>query len=160
MIKARIHIVRALCLVVAGFAMLFSGCTRNNGDIGLWFGTWHMLSVTADGETETGYDKDIFWSFQNDILLLTRIQTGNDGIHRVERRYGTWREDGDMLFINFSYSDDHDHPDYTYRPFEELHMPHDSEVPLTIEKKSGTNIILRYNSPDGVKYTYTLKKQS
>ena len=103
MIKARIHIVRALCLVVAGFAMLFSGCTRNNGDIGLWFGTWHMLSVTADGETETGYDKDIFWSFQNDILLLTRIQTGNDGIHCVERRYGTWREDGDMLFINFVY---------------------------------------------------------
>ncbi len=160
MIKVRKYVARALCLALMAGGMFLTGCTRNNGDIGEWFGTWHMVSVTADGDLDGGYKKDIFWSFQNNILMLTRIQTENNGMHRAERRYGTWCEEENLLFVNFSYSDNESNPDYTYRPFEELHMPFDSEFPLTIDRKSGKTIALTYNDPDGVKYTYTLKKQS
>lgn len=152
---------RILFPALMSFAILpYTGCTRNNGDIGMWFSTWHMISVAADGDADTAYKKDIFWSFQNDILQLMRIQTGNDGMHRVERRYGTWHEGKCSIIVNFSYSDDNSDVDYTYRPFEELHLPYGSEAVLRIKKNTGKYVILLYNAPDGVEYTYTLKKQN
>ena len=37
-------------LIIPLLAMLvFSACTRNHGDIGIWFGTWHVEQITAGG---------------------------------------------------------------------------------------------------------------
>lgn len=151
----------AIMAVVAMVGILSGGCTRNNGDIGPWFGSWHLMSVKADGVVEAGYTGDIFWAFQNNVVMLTRIHTGNDGMHSTgeSREHGTWSEDDGVLWLNFTYNDDRDTEGYQYRPFPELHLPYGEISPLVIVKAPGREMVLNYTSSDGVVYTYTLKKQ-
>lgn len=139
----------------------FTGCTRNNGDIGPWFGTWHLMSIEAYGVPEDGYDGDIFWAFQNDVIAMTRVNTADNGMHSTgkSRVHGTWREDDGALFLNFTYNDDADTEGYQYRPFEELHLPYMEVSRLVIVKSPGREMILNYTAADGTVYTYTLKKQ-
>lgn len=153
----------SVCLL-AFMAVVLPGCTRNNGDIGNWFGTWQMTEVAADGEPQHSYERNIFWKFQNDIIVLVKVQT-SEGEHSRDDRWGTWEETGDRLLLDFTYSDD----EYSeedggkgygrYAPFPELHIPYGEVSTLIIESRSGNRMKLRYVASDNVEYTYTLKKQ-
>ena len=116
-----------LACFAAVVAALLSGCTRNNGDIGDWFGTWQMTELAVDGEPLPSYQDDIFWKFQNNVIELIKVQTGL-GEHGYDGRWGTWEEDGDRLLLRFDYADDK-YPEETgaagkgiYAPFPELHI--------------------------------------
>ena len=52
--------------VLACLAM--TGCTHNDGDIGEWFGEWHLQSIEIDGAADADYDGDVLWKFQNNIV--------------------------------------------------------------------------------------------
>ena len=54
---------RFWCLVLAVYVMS-AGCTRNNGDIGDWFGTWQMTEISVNGVAVGNYEKNIFWQFR------------------------------------------------------------------------------------------------
>ena len=70
-------IVLTVCLL-PGF--LQQGCTRNNGDIGNWFGRWQITEILADGTPESGYRGEFFLDFQNDIIR--GIQLAPNGYNR------------------------------------------------------------------------------
>jgi lipoprotein len=145
--------------VMTALCALLCGCTRNNGDIGPWFGTWHLTSVEINGEDETGYMGNIFWAFQNNIIQLTLVPVDEEGNHEQIRRFGTWAEENGTLLVCFEYNDDTDPAGWEYRPFEELHIPYKGVTSLAVIKKPGSETVLRYTADDGAVYTYKLKKQ-
>ena len=53
-----------LYIVLLIAVLLTASCTRNHGDIGIWFGTWHVEQITADG-TRVNVEGDYFFQFQN-----------------------------------------------------------------------------------------------
>ncbi len=153
----RVGVVAALA-----FACLLAGCTRNNGDIGDWFGTWQMTEVTANGTADKDYEKNVFWKFQNNVIALLRVNTGA-GDHSRSQVWGTWEDADGYLYLDFTYSGDStpDDPNGTYQyiPLEETHLPYGEVSALKIESREGDEMRLKYQAADGVVYMYTLNKQ-
>ena len=154
---------RFWCLVLAVYVMS-AGCTRNNGDIGDWFGTWQMTEISVNGVAVGNYEKNIFWQFQNDIINLKKVETG-EGEHSRDDRWGTWEESGNLLLLNFTYSDDKnpvksgESGNGAYAPLREQGIPYGEVSTLTIENRSGSRMVLKYMTADNEAYTYVLKKQ-
>ena len=75
MLKQTIYIIRKLAVVLVSVMVMtgISSCTRNNGDIGPWFGTWKLTEITVDGTSDAGYEGNIFWKFQNDVFEMVRV---------------------------------------------------------------------------------------
>ncbi len=146
-------------------AMLFQGCTRNNGDIGPWFGMWQLMTVETDGVPDAGYESNIFWNFQNDVFSMNWRGTGAVELPRVQV-WGTWKEAGDDLILDFSHSDDRyplfgEHSGVNiYAPYIQTHLPYGEASALRIVKMKGSDLILTYEPDEaGVVYTYILKKR-
>ena len=143
---------------------LLPSCTRNNGDIGEWFGTWQMTGISADGVPDDTYERNIFWKFQNDVICLVRVDT-SPGANARDDVWGTWEDDGDKLLLDFSYSDDQNPVEYgenhqgIYAPYPELHLPYGEVSTLTITERTSGKMTLLYTAQDGVTYAYTIKKQ-
>jgi len=144
--------------------IIVCGCTRNNGDIGEWFGTWQITEITADGNACEGYERNIFLKFQNTIVCMVRVNTSVGANHRDEA-WGTWGESDGFLSLDFTYSDDKypiesgEKHQGIYAPFEETHIPYGEVSSLAIEHQSGGHMTLRYDASGGISYAYTLKKQ-
>jgi len=71
-----------------------AGCTQNNGDIGEWFGEWHLRSIEINGTDDASYTGDVLWKFQNNIVEMVVV---NDTGHSHTEHYGTWSADGSVL---------------------------------------------------------------
>lgn len=154
------HRVASLAVIV--LTGVLAGCTRNNGDIGDWFGTWQMTEVAADGVADEGYAANVFWKFQNNVISLVRVNTGT-GEHSRSQVWGTWKDEDDYLFLDFTYSEDATPGDPNgtnqYIPLAETHLPYGEVSALRIESRKGGEVRLKYQAADGVAYMYTLNKQ-
>jgi hypothetical protein len=76
--------------------LAFASCTRNHGDIGIWFGTWQVERINADG-TPVAVEGDYFFQFQNKVFRVSMV-----GDHeQLVESYGTWDENGDKMIISF-----------------------------------------------------------
>lgn len=124
------------------------GCTRNNGDIGDWFGTWRLETITVDGKPDPGYTDYMIWKFQSDLLML---MIPDDATHSHTDAIGRWSQQGDRLMLDFEYYLGNMGPLNTV-----LHLP--QTAALDILRLSGSRIELRYTAPDGTQYYYSLKK--
>lgn len=151
----------ALVLFIVGLC----GCTRNNGDIGPWFGTWKLTEITIDGTPEASYGGNVFWKFQNDVFVMLR-RNMNPNESSAENRYGTWSESNDYLFIDFTNYDDSNPPENgaagegIYAPFLETHFILGGVSQLKIVNQSGSEAYLMFTSPaDGKTYGYRIRKQ-
>ena len=88
---------------VALVALIPSGCTHNDGDIGPLFGNWRLVSVAGDTEghrVPDGYYVD--WGFQNTTIHMSMTMPG----HRVDNRYGNYRLEDNTLFLDFTDSEE------------------------------------------------------
>lgn len=45
MLRKAVSLIPSVCLLL----FVVSGCTRNNGDIGDWFGKWQVTEVKVNG---------------------------------------------------------------------------------------------------------------
>ena len=134
-----------------------TACTRNNGDIGPWFGAWTMTSIKAYGIPVTDYSTStITWKFQSTVINMIQINPHHEYINS----FGTWRQISDnQLELNFSHSD-LERPSGTdvYAPLPATHLPASVSL-LDIVSFSSKRIVLEYSSPaDGIVYTYTLDR--
>ncbi|MBQ2163347.1 MAG: hypothetical protein II445_02450, partial [Muribaculaceae bacterium] len=69
------HILMLLAIVA------MSGCTKNNGDIGYWFGLWHLDSIELNGEVDNNYNGCYYFKFQNKVFCLSWVdETTHDYI--------------------------------------------------------------------------------
>ena len=124
--------------------LVIGSCTRNHGDIGLWFGTWHVESISAGGMPIT-VEGDYFFQFQSKVFRVSQV-TGHE--NTVES-FGTWDENGDKMTIDFP------DPDvfYIVMPGLEAHNE------FTVTTTSSRNVTFTKTDNTGVIYTYYLKKQ-
>lgn len=70
---------------------IFCSCTKNNGDIGFWFGQWKVDSIHVGDTIDTTYAGNLFFSFQSDVIDVNRM----DAHHVDNHAYGRWTEDSD-----------------------------------------------------------------
>lgn len=145
-----------ISLLLAGIiiALLSSGCTRNNGDIGDLFGWWTLDSLRADGSEQALTADDVLiytFTFQASIV---QVQQTLD--HAEFHRYkGTWERRDNLLLLNFGHSDT---AGGWYTPPAELHLIR-GITPMTIVELTHSKMHLRYtNDDDGVTYDYYLSK--
>lgn len=157
--------IKRIGLALAVMVMMWCvSCTRNNGDIGNWFGTWQLMQISADGTPDTDYEKNIFWKFQNNIICMVRVVT-DYGDNTRYQRWGTWEESDGVLLLNFTYSDDSNSQEKgengsgIYVPYTETHLSYGEVSVLRIVREKGSELWLEYEGEDGVKYEYYLKKQ-
>jgi len=134
----------ALTAVVMMAAVVLTGCTHNDGDIGIWFGTWHVETITADGAA-VDVDGDYFFQFQSSVFRVSLVQEHEQSVES----YGTWSEGDGTMTISF--------PDasvyYLYVPGLE------TVNAMTVARQSSSRVTMTHTAGDGVKYVYELKKQ-
>ena len=126
--------------------ILACSCTRNNGDIGDWFGTWRVDELNIDGEPDPNYGPPyMIFKFQSSIVIIMWPEEANHGAPACT---GTWKQEGDKLLLRFDYDQ--------FAPTVATHLP---EVgTLDILKLSRSTIELEYHNPEGITYYYKLKK--
>lgn len=135
-----------------------TGCTRNNGDIGDWFGQWQQTEMLVDGAPNAEYHGQYFWMFQNDIICIMWLAPEGYA-HQCYTVYGTWSEQNGSLVLNFDHNEDGDKSSI-YIPFSGLHFPAGSPFSLEIVEAGSNKCNLRLVNPDdGSTYTYVLKKR-
>ena len=130
--------------------LVLGSCTRNHGDIGPWFGTWHVESITASGSiyqdiVPVEVEGDYFFQFQSKVFRVSQV-TDHE---RTVESFGTWDENGDKMTIDF--------PDesvfYIVMPGLEAHNN------FTVTTTSSRDVTFTKTDNTGVIYTYRLKKQ-
>lgn len=67
--------------------LVLGACTRNHGDIGIWFGTWHVEQITAAG-TPVNVEGDYFFQFQSHVFRVSQVY----GHEQTVESYGAWQE--------------------------------------------------------------------
>ena len=134
-----------LYLLSAVAVLLLTACTRNHGDIGIWFGTWHVESITIGG-APVSHEGDYFFQFQSHAF---RVSLVGDREQLVES-FGAWDEGEDgKLTVDF--------PDASVFYIE---MPglEDHNV-FTVEHISNGQIKLTKLLSEGQPLAYLLKRQ-
>ncbi len=139
---------KTLLYIIASLAMLLTlgACTRNHGDIGIWFGTWHVEQITAGG-TPVNVVGDYFFQFQSKVFRVSQVY----GHEQLVESFGSWdeSEDGDGMVVTF--------PDPTVYYIE---MPGlEAENLFTVTRTSSREITFAKTDKQGTLYTYHLKKQ-
>lgn len=142
------QIIKTPILFLASIFMLaITSCTHNNGDIGDWFGTWRLESITIDGEADQAYAPPyMIWKFQNSIIQFI---LPDDKAHDYPTTTGSWHEEANCLYLDFSWNLGGPLTDTSHLP---------ETCTLKILHLSGRSIELQYDSPDGQVYIYRLKK--
>lgn len=124
--------------------LLMASCTRNHGDIGIWFGTWHVEQITANGTPEN-VEGDYFFQFQSKVFRVSQVY----GHEQLVESFGTWDENGSTMTVDF--------PDptvyYIDMPGLEAHNA------FTVTTTSSRDVTFTKTATDGTTYTYHLKKQ-
>lgn len=135
-------IILALLLTVA------LGCTRNNGDIGPWFGTWRVTGISADGEPVRGYTGNVILKFQSHVME-SRAQYDH---HSYSSYWCTWHEEEGELLLEINPEEESE----GYVP--ELLIPWTPVNRLRILSLTGSGARLSRLSDEGTLFTYDLKK--
>ena len=124
--------------------LLLGSCTRNHGDIGIWFGIWHVESITAGG-SPVSVDGDYFFHFQNKVFKISQV-----GDHeQLVESYGTWDENDGKMTISF--------PDLTvyYIEVPGLEVHND----FTVTTTSSHEVTFTKTDATGTTFAYHLRKQ-
>ena len=139
------HIIFALLAIVA-----MTSCSHNDGDIGLWFGLWHLDSIEIDGEPDSIYDGKYYFLFQNKVFIIRWV---DEQRHEYIESYAQWQEcdNGKTMTINFV--------DNRYSPYFGGGRPNNylsTVTTFTVDTLTSTNMVLHHTRDDGAIITYRL----
>ena len=135
---------KTLFIISVLSVLVLASCTRNHGDIGIWFGTWHVEQITADG-TPVNVEGDYFFQFQSKVFRVSQVY----GHEQLIDSYGTWDENGDKMTISFP------DPSTFYITMPGLESRNDFRVTTT----SSREITFTKVDAAGTTFAYHLKKQ-
>ncbi len=137
---------KAILLYLCGILNLIAlnSCTRNNGDIGPWFGTWHVETIEIDGQPDASYQGEYFVQFQTNVVSIIQRSEYND----AAQSFGEWEASGNTLTIDFPL------PKALW-----CNLPGmTAHNRLTIEQLTTAGITLSMMAATGQVYRYRLKK--
>ena len=133
-----------IALVMVVIAM--GSCTRNHGDIGIWFGTWHVESITSNG-APVNVESDYFFQFQNKVFRVSQVSAHE----QLVESYGTWNESDDGNKMTISFPD----PNVYYIVMPGLEESNE----FTVTHTSSKDITFTKTDAVGITFAYHLKKQ-
>jgi hypothetical protein len=113
---------------------ILTSCTHNNGDIGIWFGSWKVESITVDGTNVADYKGNIFFMFQSNVFNMREV---DETLHERIDEFANWEDNDATITINYS--------DNLYAPFAITGLEREST--LTVEQKKSKHIVLSYVNP-------------
>ncbi len=125
--------------------LVLGACTRNHGDIGIWFGTWHVEQIIAGG-TPVNVEGDYFFQFQSHVFRVSQVY----GHEQTVESYGAWQE-GERGKMTIDFSD----PNVYYIVMPGLESHND----FTVTTPSSSDVTFSKTDATGTPYTYHLKKQ-
>lgn len=85
-------------LTIVALTAFFASCTHNNGDIGPWFGTWHVETIETDGMVRSDYSGGYFFQFQSTVFC---VRYSDEVRNEYQESFGRWSEDANTLTITF-----------------------------------------------------------
>ena len=135
---------KTLFIISVLSVLVLASCTRNHGDIGIWFGTWHVEQITADG-TPVNVEGDYFFQFQSKVFRVSQVY----GHEQLIDSYGTWDENSDKMTISFP------DPSTFYITMPGLESRND----FTVTTTSSREITFTKVDAAGTTFAYHLKKQ-
>ena len=121
--------------IVLLLVLVTCGCTRNDGDIGDYFGEWRLEKLTADGEA-----LPLYTDGSGVELYLGRFRARSFRLWRCCPVMNMWNipvhgvKKNDVLELNFSYSDDELGHEPGYRAPAALHLVSDGITRLHIDR--------------------------
>ena len=122
-----------------------SSCTRNHGDIGPWFGTWHVEAITIN-DAPVAVDGDYFFQFQSKVFRVSLVSEHE----QLVESFGVWDE-GDDSTIIVTFPD----PDVFY-----IEMPGlEASNTFAVTRVSSREVIFSRVTTDGSSVVYHLHKQ-
>ena len=132
-------------MVLLATLLALGSCTRNHGDIGPWFGTWHVESITVDGAPVT-VEGDYFFQFQSKVFRVSQV----GGHEHLVESFGTWDESDDGT-MTITFPD----PDVFYITMPGLEASNTFAVTMV----SSREVIFSRVTTDGSSVVYHLHKQ-
>ena len=136
----------ALITIICAITLMLGSCTRNHGDIGIWFGAWHVEQITAGG-TPVNVEGDYFFQFQNKVFRVSQVY----GHEQLVESFGTWDENEDNNKMTISFPD----PTVYYIVMPGLEVNNE----FTVTRTSSKEVSFTKTSQDGTVFVYRLKKQ-
>ncbi len=132
-------------LLIVAIALITTGCTRNDGDIGPIFGKWKIESIEAVGVSDIPeYEGNIFLAFQNSVVMVQTVLP----LHEYLECFGNFNLTSGTLHLVF--------PDESFSLPPQLGLPRDSE--LVVAELNGKRMRLTYSPSPSQKIIYRLKK--
>ncbi len=143
-----------LTSILLGLVLLLTvGCTQNNGNIGLWFGTWQVTEISVDCEPQQDYEKNMFFKFQANVCDVITVFPHET----YYQHFAEFTEvDKNTIIVDFSHTDE-------WNPVE-FDVPTGSFLEngkniFNVTKHNNRKLTLTLQKPDGTTITYSLKKQ-
>ena len=131
-------------------SLALGSCTRNHGDIGPWFGTWHVESITAQGGiyqyiVPVDVEGDYFFQFQSKVFRVSLVSERN----KLVESFGTWDENDGKMTITFP------DPDVFYIEMPGLEAYND----FTVTTTSSREVTFTKTDATGTTFAYHLERQ-
>ena len=134
-------------------AALMSGCAKNNGDIGLWFGLWHLDTIEVDGEPDAAYNGCYYFLFQGKVFNLNQV---DEAMHSYDSRVAQWSESDDGSTITIDFADDRYTP-YFGNGYPSVYLS--TVTTLRVLKLTTTTMVLEHEEQStGSTITYHLTR--
>ncbi len=143
-------------IILLVFAICLSAC-QNNGDIGDLYGTWRLDSYAVDGVEQAGFEvENTTFSFQNNVVYVVTLKDEHQSHYE---QYGTWKDDGNTFTFNFTHSDNQTSAgEDVYAAPSWLGMTSAEPMVMDVEKRSSSDMVFHWVSPDGAIRVYKLHK--
>lgn len=136
------HIILAIAALIT-----LSGCTHNDGDIGHWFGLWHLDAIEIDGTPDADYNGDTYFMFQGKVFCIRCVDDAN---HGYIESYALWQENDDHQSMILSFVDDR------FPPVITPHAPLETVTTFTVITLNNKYMVLKHIDHEGSTRIYHL----
>lgn len=137
-------------IILLALNVVVSGCTRNDGDIGAWFGMWQVARIEVNSKEQIEYNCNVVLKFQGSVMESCSMQP----YHEQVSYFANCRIESEALIVSVG-----SEPVWPAGFAPELMFPAYGELRLEIISQSDDKAVLRWdNVSDGNVYEYFLKK--
>ena len=127
-----------------------SSCSHNDGDIGYWFGLWHLDSIEANGTPVPDYEGNTYFMFQGKVFCIRCVDEDN---HDYNESFAQWQENDDHQSATITFADEHFLP--TITPL----IPLETITTFNVVTLNDKVMVLKHiHSETGTTHTYYLTR--
>lgn len=141
-------------------ALCLTSCTQPDGNIGDWFGSWHLEEILINGEVDPDYRQYREENNSMQVMVSFQGKVFNMSYLNGPEIYGSWSYAGEVLTLIASYNAGSGYQYSTFNPYPTvLHFPADEEqIEITVTEINGKTMQWQYIDQNGRLLTYNFRK--